>query len=291
MAYLFSYLGSVSSLSEFDDADQDDSRAPRLEKEKTQDSAIKVSNLSLTYRTTFTKNQTLRSALRDVRHRERNVHTVEALKDVSFEIPHGTVLGVIGQNGAGKSSLLRTLTGIMPPTAGRIEVRGRISTLLALGVAFNTELSGTENILLAGLASGMTRDEVAERRKEIVDFAEIGDFIDMPTKTYSSGMSQRLAFSVAVHMDPDILLIDEALSAGDAKFKTKAQEKMQELMKSARTLVLVSHGLNSILDLCNDAIWLEKGELKMHSDPKSVVDAYSEFVKVGKSAPAMLEDL
>jgi len=291
LAYLFSYLGSVSSLSEFDDADQDDSRAPRLEKEKTQDSAIKVSNLSLTYRTTFTKNQTLRSALRDVRHRERNVHTVEALKDVSFEIPHGTVLGVIGQNGAGKSSLLRTLTGIMPPTAGRIEVRGRISTLLALGVAFNTELSGTENILLAGLASGMTRDEVAERRKEIVDFAEIGDFIDMPTKTYSSGMSQRLAFSVAVHMDPDILLIDEALSAGDAKFKTKAQEKMQELMKSARTLVLVSHGLNSILDLCNDAIWLEKGELKMHSDPKSVVDAYSEFVKVGKSAPAMLEDL
>ena len=291
MAYLFSYLGSVSSLSEFDDADQEDSRAPKLDKEKTQDSAIKVSNLSLTYRTTFTQNQTLRSALRDLRHRERNVHTVEALKNVSFEIPHGTVLGVIGRNGAGKSSLLRTLTGIMPPTAGRIEVHGRISTLLALGVAFNTELSGTENILLAGLASGMTRDEVAEKRKEIIDFAEIGEFIDLPTKTYSSGMSQRLAFSVAVHMNPDILLIDEALSAGDARFKAKAQEKMHELMKSARTLVLVSHGLNSILDLCNDAIWLDKGEIKMHSDPKSVVDAYSEFVKVGKSTPAMLEDL
>ena len=291
MAYLFSYLGSVSSLSEFDDADQDDSRAPKLEKEKTQDSAIKVTNLSLTYRTTFTQNQTLRSALRDLRHRERNVHTIEALKNVSFEIPHGTVLGVIGRNGAGKSSLLRTLTGIMPPTAGRIEVHGRISTLLALGVAFNTELSGTENILLAGLASGMTRDEVAEKRKEIIDFAEIGEFIDLPTKTYSSGMSQRLAFSVAVHMNPDILLIDEALSAGDARFKAKAQEKMHELMKSARTLVLVSHGLNSIIDLCNDAIWLDKGEIKMHSDPKSVVDAYSEFVKVGKSTPAMLEDL
>jgi ABC-type polysaccharide/polyol phosphate transport system ATPase subunit len=245
----------------------------------------------LTYRTTFTKNQTLRSALRDIRHKERNVHTVEALKDISFEIPHGTVLGVIGQNGAGKSSLLRTLTGIMPPTAGRIEVHGRISTLLALGVAFNTELSGTENILLAGLASGMTREEVAEKRKEIIDFAEIGDFIDLPTKTYSSGMSQRLAFSVAVHMNPDILLIDEALSAGDAKFKAKAQEKMHELMKSARTLVLVSHGLNSILNLCNDAIWLDKGQIKMHADPKSVVDAYSEFVKVGKSTPAMLEDL
>jgi len=291
LAYLFSYLGSVSSLSEYDDADQEDSRAPKLEKEKTQDSAIKVTNLSLTYRTTFTQNQTLRSALRDLRHRERNVHTVEALKNVSFEIPHGTVLGVIGRNGAGKSSLLRTLTGIMPPTAGRIEVHGRISTLLALGVAFNTELSGTENILLAGLASGMTRDEVAEKRKEIIDFAEIGEFIDLPTKTYSSGMSQRLAFSVAVHMNPDILLIDEALSAGDARFKAKAQEKMHELMKSARTLVLVSHGLNSILDLCNDAIWLDKGEIKMHSDPKSVVDAYSEFVKVGKSTPAMLEDL
>ena len=281
----------MSSLSEFDDGDQDDSKAPKLEKEKTQDSAIKVTNLSLTYRTTFTKNQTLRSALRDLRHRERNVHTVEALKDVSFEIPHGTVLGVIGRNGAGKSSLLRTLTGIMPPTAGRIEVHGRISTLLALGVAFNTELSGSENILLAGLASGMTRDQVAEKRKEITDFAEIGEFIDLPTKTYSSGMSQRLAFSVAVHMNPDILLIDEALSAGDAKFKEKAQEKMHDLMKSARTLVLVSHGLNSILDMCNDAIWLDKGQLKMHSDPKSVVDAYSEFVKVGKSSPAMLEDL
>jgi len=281
----------VSSLSEFDDGDQDDSKAPKLEKEKTQDSAIKVTNLSLTYRTTFTKNQTLRSALRDLRHRERNVHTVEALKDVSFEIPHGTVLGVIGRNGAGKSSLLRTLTGIMPPTAGRIEVHGRISTLLALGVAFNTELSGSENILLAGLASGMTRDQVAEKRKEITDFAEIGEFIDLPTKTYSSGMSQRLAFSVAVHMNPDILLIDEALSAGDAKFKEKAQAKMHELMNSARTLVLVSHGLNSIIDMCNDAIWLDKGQLKMHSDPKSVVDAYSEFVKVGKSSPAMLEDL
>ena len=281
----------MSSLSEYDDVDQEDSGAPKLEKEKTQESAIKVTNLSLTYRTTFTQNQTLRSALRDLRHRERNVHTVEALKDVSFEIPHGTVLGVIGRNGAGKSSLLRTLTGIMPPTAGRIEVHGRISTLLALGVAFNTELSGNENILLAGLASGMTRDQVAEKRKEITDFAEIGEFIDLPTKTYSSGMSQRLAFSVAVHMNPDILLIDEALSAGDAKFKAKAQEKMQELMKSARTLVLVSHGLNSILDLCNDAIWLDQGQIKMHSDPKSVVDAYSEFVKVGKSSPAMLEDL
>lgn len=281
----------MSSLSEYDDVDQEDSGAPKLEKEKTQESAIKVTNLSLTYRTTFTQNQTLRSALRDLRHRERNVHTVEALKDVSFEIPHGTVLGVIGRNGAGKSSLLRTLTGIMPPTAGRIEVHGRISTLLALGVAFNTELSGNENILLAGLASGMTRDQVAEKRKEITNFAEIGEFIDLPTKTYSSGMSQRLAFSVAVHMNPDILLIDEALSAGDAKFKAKAQEKMQELMKSARTLVLVSHGLNSILDLCNDAIWLDQGQIKMHSDPKSVVDAYSEFVKVGKSSPAMLEDL
>jgi ABC-type polysaccharide/polyol phosphate transport system ATPase subunit len=281
----------VSSLSEFDDFDQDDSRAPKLEKEITQECAIKVSNLGLTYRTNFNKRQTLKSYLRDLGRRESSVHTVEALKDVNFEISHGTVLGIIGQNGAGKSSLLRTLAGIMPPTVGRIEVHGQISTLLALGVAFNTELSGTENILLAGLASGMTREEVAEKRDEIIDFAGIGEFIDLPTKTYSSGMSQRLAFSVAVHMNPDILLIDEALSAGDAKFKAKAQEKMHELMKTARTLVLVSHGLNSILDLCNDAIWLEKGQIKMQSDPKSVVDAYSEFVKVGKSTPAMLEDL
>jgi ABC-type polysaccharide/polyol phosphate transport system ATPase subunit len=281
----------VSSLSEFDDFDQDESRVPKLEKEITEECAIRVSNLSLTYRTNFNKRQTLKSYLRDLRQRESSIHTVEALKNVNFEISHGTVLGIIGQNGAGKSSLLRTLAGIMPPTVGRIEVHGQISTLLALGVAFNTELSGTENILLAGLASGLTRDEVAEKRSEIIDFAGIGEFIDLPTKTYSSGMTQRLAFSVAVHMNPDILLIDEALSAGDAKFKVKAQEKMHELMNTARTLVLVSHGLNSILDLCNDAIWLEKGQIKMHSDPKSVVDAYSEFVKVGKSSPAMLEDL
>ena len=281
----------MSSLSEYDEMNQQDSTVPKLEKEKMQESAIKVTNLGLTYRTTFTKNQTLRSALRHMRHKERNVHTVEALKDVSFDIPHGTVLGIIGQNGAGKSSLLRTLTGIMPPTSGRIEVQGRISTLLALGVAFNTQLSGAENILLAGLASGMTREEVAETRKEIIDFAEIGHFIDLPTKTYSSGMSQRLAFSVAVHMNPDILLVDEALSAGDAKFKAKAQKKMHQLMDSARTLVLVSHGLSSILNLCNDAIWLDKGEIKLHSDPQSVVNAYSEFVNVGKSSAAMLEDL
>ena len=281
----------MSSLSEFDDFDQDESRVPKLEKEITEECAIRVSNLSLTYRTNFNKRQTLKSYLRDLRQRESSIHTVEALKNVNFEISHGTVLGIIGQNGAGKSSLLRTLAGIMPPTVGRIEVHGQISTLLALGVAFNTELSGTENILLAGLASGLTRDEVAEKRSEIIDFAGIGEFIDLPTKTYSSGMTQRLAFSVAVHMNPDILLIDEALSAGDAKFKVKAQEKMHELMNTARTLVLVSHGLNSILDLCNDAIWLEKGQIKMHSDPKSVVDAYSEFVKVGKSSPAMLEDL
>ena len=291
----------MSSLSDFDvdtdvdldssDESSDAALSRKLYKAKTSLPAIKVSDLCLTYRTTFEKTPTLRSAITRFGRGERVVNTVEALKNVSFEIPHGTVLGVVGHNGAGKSTLLRAISGIMPPTSGQISVHGKVSTLLSLGVGFNTELSGTENILLAGLAIGMSRAEVAEKQKDIVDFAELGKFIDMPTRTYSSGMSQRLAFSVAVHMNPDILLIDEALSAGDARFKVKAQAKMKELMESARTMVLVSHALSSIRDLCNDAIWLDHGNLMMHADPQTVTDAYTDYMKVGKDASVVKEDL
>jgi ABC-type polysaccharide/polyol phosphate transport system ATPase subunit len=291
----------VSSLSDFDfdtdmdfdssDDHHDEDSSRKLFKEKTDQMAISVSDLSLTYRTTFEKTPTLRSTLTRFGRGERVVHTIEALKNVSFEIPHGTVLGVVGHNGAGKSTLLRAISGIMPPTSGQIAVHGKVSTLLSLGVGFNTELSGTENIVLAGLAIGMSRAEVAEKHSQIVEFAELGDFIDMPTRTYSSGMSQRLAFSVAVHMNPDILLIDEALSAGDARFKLKAQDKMKELMESARTMVLVSHALSAIRDLCNDAIWLDHGQLMMHADPATVTDAYTDYMKVAKNASVVKEDL
>jgi ABC-type polysaccharide/polyol phosphate transport system ATPase subunit len=182
---------------------------------------------------------------------------------------------------------VRTIAGILPPTSGRIEVDGRVSTLLALGVGFNRKLSGRENVVLGGLAAGLTRDHLAEKYEEIVEFAELEDFMDMPMQTYSSGMYGRLGFSVAVNMDPDILLIDEALSVGDAKFRKKSFEKMRELCQEDRTIVLVSHALGSIEELCDQAIWINKGQLQMEGEPEEVVHAYTEFLGVAETAVTM----
>lgn len=285
-----SYLGSVSSLSEFDTYDEEASTGWNLSKDITDDMAIRVKDVSITYRTNVDARPTFSKLISRSNAGKKKVRTIDAVKNVSFDIKHGTVLGVVGHNGAGKSTLLRAISGILPPSSGEIEVHGQVSTLLSLGVGFNKNLSGTENILLAGLAAGMSRAEVLERRDEIADFAEIGDFIELPVRSYSSGMSQRLAFSVAVNMNPEILLIDEALSAGDARFKVKAQAKMRELMETARTMVLVSHALSSIRELCNDAIWLDHGSLMMHGKPDEVVDAYTKYMQVDQSA-AVLEDL
>ena len=222
--------------------------------------------------------------------RERVVREVEAVRNVSFDVRHGTVLGVVGANGAGKSTLVRTIAGILPPSEGRVEVHGRVSTLLALGVGFNRKLSGRENVVLGGLAAGIKREQLKEKYDDIVAFAELEDFIDMPMRTYSSGMYGRLAFSVAVNMDPDILLIDEALSAGDARFRRKSAEKMRELCGEDRTVVLVSHALGTIKELADQAIWMHKGQLRMWDDPETVVSAYTEFLEVRQDA-VTLEDV
>lgn len=248
------------------------------------DLAVRVDDVSITYRTTFERKPTLKQALVRFGRGERAVREVEALKSVSFEVTNGSAMGIIGANGAGKSTLMRAMAGILPPTTGTIEVWGRASTLLALGVGFNQSLSGRENIILGGLASGLSRKEVEERADDVAEWTELGDFIDMPMRTYSSGMSARVGFSVAVHMQPDILMIDEALSTGDAKFREKANAKMAELRDSARAMFLVSHGLNSIKEMCNEAIWLDHGRLMMRGEPTEVVDAYMAFVKVKKSA-------
>ena len=249
--------------------------------------AVKVSDLSITYRTTFERKPTLKQALVRFGRGQRAVREVEAIKDISFEVRTGTAMGIIGSNGAGKSTLMRAMAGILPPTSGSIEVWGRASTLLALGVGFNRNLSGRENIVLGGLAAGLSRREVEERADEVAEWTELGDFIDMPMRTYSSGMSLRLAFAVATH---DILMIDEALSTGDAHFREKANAKMAELRDSARAMFLVSHGLGSIKEMCNEAIWLDRGKLMMRGEPAKVVNAYMKFVKVKRSAAAM-EDL
>ena len=283
----------MSSLSDFDIEDLGDGSTSdllRVKKEITDDLAISVQKLSITYKTQFERVPTVKKAVASfIRREKREFKIVEAVKDVSFDVKHGTVLGVIGHNGAGKSTLLRSVAGILAPTAGRIEVRGQISTLLALGLGFNPQLSGRENVILGGLASGLSREEINDKFNEIATFADLGDFIDLPTRTYSSGMNSRLAFSVAVHMDPDILLIDEALSAGDAAFKKKARIKMEELMESARTMLVVSHGLGTIKELCNDAIWLDHGRLVSRGEPGEIVSAYTEFVDSGNSA-VVLED-
>jgi lipopolysaccharide transport system ATP-binding protein/teichoic acid transport system ATP-binding protein len=245
--------------------------------------AIKVDHLSVTYRTTFDKKPTLKRTLVRLGRRERAVREIHAVRDVSFDVPQGTVLGIIGVNGAGKSTLMRTVAGILPPTEGRVEVRGRVSTLLALGVGFNAEFSGRDNVVLGGLAAGLRRDQIEAKYEEIADFAELGDFMDLPMRAYSSGMYGRLAFSVAIHMEPDILLVDEALSVGDARFKRKCLAKMRELSAQERTILIVSHGLKTMRKLCSEVIWMHQGQIARRDEPDAVIDAYRQFLDVGES--------
>jgi ABC-type polysaccharide/polyol phosphate transport system ATPase subunit len=249
--------------------------------------AISVEDVSVTYRTSLEKAPTLRSTVTRLGRREKIVREIEAVRNVSFDVPHGEVLGIVGANGAGKSTLVRTIAGILPPSEGRVEIHGRVSTLLALGVGFNRKLSGRDNVVLGGLAAGLKRGQLAEKYDDIVAFAELEDFMDMPMRTYSSGMYGRLAFAVAVMMEPDILLIDEALSVGDAKFRRKCARKMRELCAEDRTVVLVSHALGTIQELADHAIWMDKGEMRMWDDPDAVVNAYTEFLEVGQDAVAM----
>jgi ABC-type polysaccharide/polyol phosphate transport system ATPase subunit len=253
-----------------------------------------VEDVSVTYRTSLERNPTLKSAIRKLGRRERIIREVEALRNVSFEVPHGKVMGVVGANGAGKSTLMRAVAGILPPTTGRIEVQGRVSTLLSLGVGFNRKLTGRENVVLGGLAAGLTRAQLREKYDEIVAFAELEDFMDMPMRTYSSGMYGRLAFAVAVTMEPDILIIDEALSVGDARFRRKSFNRMRKLCRQDRTILLVTHALGSVEKLCDEAIWIDKGEMRMWDEPHAVVEAYTDFLGVRddeEDDPVTMEDV
>jgi lipopolysaccharide transport system ATP-binding protein/teichoic acid transport system ATP-binding protein len=246
---------------------------------------IRVENVSVTYRTPLERAPTLKGTLLRLGRRERIIREIQALREVSFAVPHGKVMGVVGANGAGKSTLMRTVAGILPPSSGRVEVHGRVSTLLSLGVGFNRKLTGRQNVVLGGLAAGLTRSELREKYDEIVEFAELDDFMDMPMRTYSSGMYGRLAFAVAVTMHPDILIIDEALSVGDARFRRKSFERMRELCAEDRTILLVSHALGSIERLCDEAIWMHQGQMRMWDEPTAVVEAYTDFLGVREEDP------
>jgi ABC-type polysaccharide/polyol phosphate transport system ATPase subunit len=210
--------------------------------------------------------------------------TFTALEGVSFEVSPGAAFGVIGENGSGKSTLLKLMAGITKPTRGSLHVRGRISALIELGAGFHPEISGRENVVINGIMLGLTRREIDERFDEIVDFAELRDFIDAPVKTYSSGMYMRLGFAVAIHVDPDVLLIDEVLAVGDEGFTRKCLDKIGEFRRRGKTLLLVTHSLGLVEKMCDEALWLRHGKVADRGDPKRVVDAYLTYVAGGEEA-------
>ena len=200
---------------------------------------------------------------------------LRAVDGVSLEVPAGTTIGLIGRNGSGKSTLLKLMAGITKPTSGNVDVRGRISALIELGAGFHPEISGRENIFINGVMLGLTKREIARRFDEIVEFAELEDFVDSPVKTYSSGMYMRLGFAVAVHVDPDILLIDEVLAVGDEGFSLKCLDKFADFKRRGKTIVLVTHGLSLVERYCDEAVWVDAGRVRGHGDPRHVVHAYT----------------
>jgi ABC-type polysaccharide/polyol phosphate transport system ATPase subunit len=239
--------------------------------------AIELTNVSKIYRryggrqfATLKSALLQRSILRDLQPSE----TFPALTDVSFTVPKGSTYGVIGRNGSGKSTALKLVAGITKPTSGTVRVDGRISALIELGAGFHPEISGRENVFINGIMLGLTKREIQQRFDEIVEFAELTEFIDAPVKSYSSGMYMRLGFAVAIHVDPDVLLVDEVLAVGDEGFTHKCLDKFAEFRRRGKTILLVTHSLNLVERFCDEALWLDSGHARAHGDPKRVVGAY-----------------
>lgn len=205
-----------------------------------------------------------------------------ALKDISFDIKKGETIGIIGTNGSGKSTLLKIITGVLSKSSGEVSVRGRVSALLELGAGFNPEYTGIENIYLNGTMMGFNKEEMEKKVDSIVKFADIGEFINQPVKTYSSGMFARLAFAVAINVEPEILIVDEALSVGDVRFQIKCMDKMKQMMQGGTTVLFVSHDINAIRRFCTRAIWINKGEIKKIGDVNKIADEYLDFLKFGE---------
>lgn len=253
--------------------------------------AVILDDLWIRYRTTTEAAPSIKHGIGAFREYSRKKRYVEALRGVSFEVPVGSVFGVIGHNGAGKSTLFRAVSGILAPTKGSITVTGRVTPLLALGVGFNRELTGRENILLGGLAIGLDPEEIMDHYEEIVAFADLGEALDSPMRTYSSGMFGRLGFAVAAHLNPEILLIDEALAAGDGRYKNRCMDKLYELCGLDCTVMIISHGLSLIKALADRAVWLEDGLVKKEGECADIVDAYLSSDDMSEADDAAMEDL
>lgn len=246
------------------------------------DKALQVENVTVRFRPYLDRKPTLRKTLAHMGAKERS--EVTALDSVSFSVDKGVAFGLVGRNGAGKSTLLRVLAGTLRPDEGRAISYGRTSTLLQLGVGFNAELSGSRNIYLGGLAAGLRKKEIDAVFDEVVEYAGVEEAIDRPVKTYSSGMFARLAFSISIHLDPDILLLDEVLSVGDEAFREKSEEAMKDLLSRSGTIVFVSHALGKVAEFCSEAMWLDEGQIMMRGTAEDVVEKYRSAVSSQGSA-------
>ena len=235
---------------------------------------IRLEHITQRFRVIQERPDTLRELFSKFFRHESHYHDFDAVKDVSFEVPHGQMLGLIGRNGSGKSTLLKIIAGVYKPTAGKVEVHGALAPLIELGTGFHSDLTGRENILINGLLMGYSKRQMQEREQRIIEFAEIGDFIDAPVKQYSSGMYMRLAFSVATEIDPDILLIDEILAVGDAPFQQKCFERMESFRQAGKTIIFVSHAMTQVARLCDRAILIEQGTMVADGPPDEVIAMY-----------------
>ena len=238
------------------------------------DPVINVENVAKRFRIYHERNQSLKIAL--MRGHRAKFDEFWALQDVDLKIPKGKTFGLVGPNGSGKSTLLKVLAKILVPDRGRVQVTGKVSALLELGAGFHPELSGRDNVYLNGSILGLSKRQIDERFDEIVDFAGIREFIDTPVKNYSSGMYVRLGFSVAINVDPDILMVDEVLAVGDEEFQRKSMEKFKEFKDNGRTIVVVSHALGTMRDMCDEVAWLDHGKIQAIGAPNEVVDGYVE---------------
>lgn len=239
------------------------------------ENAIEIKNLCISYR--GLKSYSIKKSLL---HFHRNkVDEFQAIRNVSFNVPKGNILGIVGKNGSGKSTMLNAIAGIFAPDSGTIDLKGNSVSLLSIGVGFQRELTGRENIILSGMLLGFSEKAVRERMEEIIEFSELGKFIDAPVRTYSSGMYSKLAFSITAILETDIMLIDEVLSVGDARFKKKSYNKMKQLISDeSRTVVMVSHDTKTLDGLCDEILWLHDGEIKMYGNTKEVLEKYEEFM-------------
>ena len=238
------------------------------------DIAISVQNVTQRFRVIHERPDSLRELFTRFFRTNAEYHDFEAVSNVSLNIRRGEMVGIVGRNGSGKSTLLKIIAGVYRPTAGRVEVNGSIAPLIELGAGMHSELTGRENILLNGLLMGFTKAEMLDREERIIEFSEIGDFVDVPLKQYSSGMYMRLAFSVATEVDPDVLILDEILAVGDIAFQEKCAERLRSFRAAGKTILLVSHSLQQILEFCDRAVLMDSGHLALDGCPEEVVNAF-----------------